>query len=919
MMRKSNLTLALLLSLAAGAKAYGAIGAEIPLANTDIGNQASVSYFTEGNVQKFLQSNIVITRINSIYNLSLTPDRNTRLTKGKTAIFNHTLVNTGNILDNYDLTHTYGTRAVKLYLDRNNNGIIDNGETEIANTGSAAAPNYPIKNLEPGQAVSLLVVVPTLETDPDPELTGKLFAQSLGNTKLPKVEVNEIIGFQSGGTAQVFKSLNKSSGTSENDNEVTVYLKIANEDTKPEDIALNFSLTDILQPEFEYVPGSAKFKNFNGVDTTLTDDKDIEAVNNGTIVTFERTGQTINFAIETGVPANSKLNSPNGVLEFKVKVPANTPVGIIPNHVDYSYKPTGGIVVNTQSNRVNYEVLKYVRATFTGQHIPVGQAGETLRFENKFVNTANAPERYSLSLSDEFFPAGTTFRLAMDSEEMKDEAGNIYHEERPVIDTNGDGKIDTGIVYPGEKNHVNVILYATLPTNMSNPGSGYKIVKNATSTFKPDYIVKANDTLGTIRVSTVDITNDYSVNEKPDNAPGLGLGPERNPVTQLNLNPGKVGNFVLHVNNTSKYVEEQYSLEVSTKPDFSDMTLPSGVVVKFKQGGGAEITKTIKINPGNNQRIDAEVTVSPTAGAAVVPLYFRVISSTTGAYDIKYDSLSINPVRSVQVIPNLFGETYAGGNIVYTHKVRNNGNVLEGDGKASSLNLQTKESLAQWRTETFLDINKNGIFEPAVDIAFVDFATIGGLNPGQEVTIFARVFAPLGAPSGALNQTTITPNLTQGTYSTTPTVTSANDKTTVLAEKLTITKYQKIRGRAVDQVGGQWTTGLQNANSADIIEYRIDVRNSGTDEARTIQLKDSIPFYTTIIYGNGIDVPKYDVVDSKGAVTPGGVITRIPASGTRGEVVVDLDKIDAASTVRLYFSVKINGNPKPADSESNQN
>ncbi|MGL5970393.1 MAG: hypothetical protein ACRCZL_00100, partial [Cetobacterium sp.] len=63
MMRKSNLKLALLLSLLAGAKSYASlIGAEVPLANTDIGNQAYVSYFAENDTQKFLQSNIVITR-----------------------------------------------------------------------------------------------------------------------------------------------------------------------------------------------------------------------------------------------------------------------------------------------------------------------------------------------------------------------------------------------------------------------------------------------------------------------------------------------------------------------------------------------------------------------------------------------------------------------------------------------------------------------------------------------------------------------------------------------------------------------------------------------------------------------------------------------------------------------------------------
>ncbi|MGL5972024.1 MAG: hypothetical protein ACRCZ1_02135 [Cetobacterium sp.] len=900
MTKKNGLKLALLLSLATGAKAYGMVAAEVPLANTDIGNQAYVSYYTEGNLQKFLQSNIVITRINAAYNLDLTPNRTVALTRGTTAMFNHVLTNTGNIIDSYDLTHTYGPSAgrdVKIYLDQNNNGMIDNGEAEIPYLNS----KYQIKNIEPGQAVSLLVSVPTTTNDTAATLTGQISSKSVGNSSLPIKTVTETITFQEGGNAIVYKAINKSSGTSEIENEIIVYLKIANESTKAEDIATEFSLTDKLDPRFNYVPGSAKFKNFNGIDTVLTDRDDTEINNNSTPIKFKYENGEIKFDILNGVPANNPLNSQNGILEFKVKVPANTPVGMVPNYVDYKYKPTGALnSIDAASNKVNYEILKYVRATFEGMHIPVGQAGETLRFENKLTNTANAAERFSLKLSDEFFPAGTTFRLAMES--IEDEG----HVERPVIDTNGDGNIDTGLVYPGLENHVNVILYATLPTNMPEPGSNYKIVKNATSAYNPDYVVRANDTLGTIKIATVDITNNQSISENA-NAEGVGLGPERNPVNQKTVNPGSVANFVLHINNTSKYVEEQYSLEVSTKPDFSDMTIPAGIVVRFKQGGGAEVTKTAKIGPDRSQRIDAEVTVSPTAGAMIVPLYFRATSLTTGSRDIKYDSLAVNPIRSVQIIPNLTGETYAGGNIVYTHKVRNNGNVLEGDGKVSSLILETKESLSQWRTELFIDSNKNGIFETGIDVPFVDFATVGGLKPAEEVTIFARVLAPMGAPAGVINKTTITPKLTQGTYSMTPTVTSAYDDTKILAEKLSIRKLQKIRGKVVDGKLDAWKTALQDANPKDVIDYRIEVRNTGSDNANMIQLKDSIPFYTTIIHGGAYGVPKWEVLNSSNVVMLSGFIKNLPASGTRGDLVVDVNSLDANHMLVLEFSVQING------------
>ncbi|MGL4672904.1 MAG: hypothetical protein ACRCZR_08840 [Cetobacterium sp.] len=911
MMKKSNLKLALLFSLIAGAKAYGAIGAEIPLANADIGNQAYLSYYTEAGVQKLIQSNIVITRINASYNLALTPNREQTITAGSIAYFSHTLTNTGNIVDSYELTHGYD-KTLTVYLDKNNNGVLDSDEltgTQILKDGK-----FPINSLNPGERTSLIIAVPTASGDEaslykDKPITAKSIGYSVAGQLSKTATALETIYFQTGGNAIVYKAINKASATSEFEQEIVVSLKLANDDKTPTNIAELFKLTDELQDGFKYVPNSATFKNFeDGTVTALTDDDKDEIGNNSAPLKFEWNNlgkpnstekDKITFELPNGIPGNIQLSNPNGVLQFKVKVPINTKVGTISNSVKYEFEPFGtNTKLERESNAVNYEVLKYVRAKFDGMHIPVGNAGETLRFVNKFTNTANSAERYSITLSDQFFPAGTTFRLAMDSKQIGTEEGN--HVERPIIDTNGDGKMDTGLVDPGEDNHVNVILYATLPINMPNPGSDYKIVKNATSTFKPDYNVKANDTLGTIKISTVDITNNTSLSEDP-NSLGNGLGPERNPVTQISLNPGKVGNFVLHINNTSQYVDEQYSLEVSTKADFSDMALPAGVVVKFKQGGGAEVTKTEKITPGNSQRIDAEVTVAANTGAAVVPLYFRVTSLTTGSRDIKYDSLNINAVRSVQIIPNLTGETYAGGNIVYTHKVRNNGNVLEGDGKASSLNLKTTESIAQWKTETFLDVNKNGIFEPAIDIPFVDFATTNGLKAGEEVTIFARVFAPLGAVAGSTNRTTITPVITQGTYATTPTITSATDDTKILAEKLNIIKYQRLDPAA------KWTTGLQKANSGDKIYYRIEVKNTGSDEARTLQLKDSIPFYTTIIYGvESILAPKYRITKADGSFEE-LTIPNLPTSGTRGDVVVDIPVLAPGATASMEFVVKING------------
>ena len=134
---------------------------------------------------------------------------------------------------------------------------------------------------------------------------------------------------------------------------------------------------------------------------------------------------------------------------------------------------------------------------------------------------ANAPEIYNLAIADKFFPVGTTFRMALQTPGQG---------ERPALDNNGDGIIDTGTVEINET--VNVILYAQLPQNITNLQSNYTVKKVATSTHTPTYNLNVLDTLTTLTAATVDLTNreDLAANI---NAPGKGLGLEQSPVTQI--------------------------------------------------------------------------------------------------------------------------------------------------------------------------------------------------------------------------------------------------------------------------------------------------------------------------------------------------------------------------------------------------
>lgn len=891
---KSLLVATSVLSMITYSSVMGAARDDIPLANYDIGNQATLTYQTLGGADKLLKSNTVLTRINQTYALTLDPDRTVNIFKGKVALFNHTLTNYGNGTDNFEITHNYdATRGVKIYLDANNNGVLEPDEQEIVPINE----KYIINELGPWESQSIIVRVPTNSGDTAPTLTGKLTAKSLGSeADSINDSADETITFTADANVGVYKALSSASGASDITREITVYIKVFNDSTT---VGTEAVLTDDLNTKFTYIENSAKWQGFNSDSIISLSDNNYNQDGIKYSVLKKAQGGPDNDKVTltlATVPNNSPVESKGGVLSFKVLIKEGESVGSIPNTVRYTFKSGDTSIAERTSNTVTYSILKYVRATFTGDTIENAQAGQRLRFVNTFKNIGNASEIYNLEIADKFFPAGTTFLLTLQTPGQ---------EERPILDTNGDKIDDTGIV--GINEVINVILYAQLPKNITNLQSNYTVKKIATSTHTPSYNINTLDKLTTLTAATVDLTNNDDLVSNTD-APGKGLGPEQSPVTQISLNPGQKKNFILYVNNTSSYITDTFKLEVSTKADFSDQILPLGVGVKFKIGGEVEVKTTSPILPGDSQRVDAEVSVALNTVAKTVPLYFRVTSLTTGAKDIKYDSITINAIRDVSITPNNSGSTYAGGQIIYTHTVRNNGNVLEGDGAASEVNIITTETLTQWATEIFIDSNGNGIFDIGIDTAFRDFATVGGLSPGEEVKIFARVAAPVGAPAAAINITTIRPSVTQGTYSTPPTITIATDTTTILAEDLTIIKSQKL-GEAES-----YTPDSKKANPGATIFYKIEVKNTGTVEAKNVKILDTIPYFTTILSGTGGGEgvgfkASYRITDAQGINGAFKVAETQPESGNRGEIVANVGILKPNEKATLYFQVKIDDMP----------
>lgn len=114
-----------------------------PLAGTSIGNQASASYTDANNVARVTVSNTVTTIVAQVAGLTLTQSQTKTGAPGQPLSFPHTITNTGNNSDSYNLvtlnpTGTSISGTPQFFADANCDGVADNG-TAIISIGPVAA------------------------------------------------------------------------------------------------------------------------------------------------------------------------------------------------------------------------------------------------------------------------------------------------------------------------------------------------------------------------------------------------------------------------------------------------------------------------------------------------------------------------------------------------------------------------------------------------------------------------------------------------------------------------------------------------------------------------------------------------------------------------------------------------------------
>lgn len=910
--RFNQLALSVALAMGGLAALPGAAYAAAPDANQIIGNIATASYSDGSGATRSATSNPVNTTVLQVAGFTLTSDNTKYVTLGGSVVFPHTLTNTGNGTDTFELTASqvasptddFNLGTLAIYADADGNGVPDNG-TNLAGTTVSLARDGVFTFVVVGYAPAsgLLdgadAVVNVTADSQVYEGTGDDVAD-VTNVDTALITADAVIN--------VTKTANVVQGPTGTVIEYTItYTNVGN------NTATGVTLSDAIPAGTTYVDNSA---TWNGAVVTDGGDADVFA--------------TVGAPTVTSVTAAVGSVAPNvtGQIKFSVVVNATTAPGTLINTASLDYDPDGPGVktpVTTPSNDVPFLVLQ-TRNVGANDSTTVGDdtgaddivevasalQGATVTFANEIWNQGNGTDTFNITYSNVSFPAGTAITL------YKDDGVNVLQ------DTNGDFVVDTGPVAAGAR--YTVILKAVLPPGFTGvPAGPYDITKTATSTASGvlnnplDVSDTVTDRLLAVVSSTVDLENAAGLGD------GTGAANETdggNPFTVVAVNPGGSATFVLNVENTSLSADN-YTFLADDDGTFAGVNdLPAGWSVNFYQAGapdcsvlGAAVVNTGTINAGATGTYCGVVT-TPANAAPVTEqdIWFQITSPLTGSVDKKLDAVTVNTVRSIQMTTNNSGTVFPGGTVDYIHNITNNGNVLEGDvaGEVVLSAVNSTGAPNPWATQLFWDANNNGVLDvaeavtPITDISAFVSNGAAGLDAGETIRIFARVISNVNALDGATDVATITATVTgdvsglgpQGTAGGSgPATVSNTDTTQVNAGQIRLYKTQALDAACDGTADAPLDVTPISAKPGACIIYNIEARNEGTSPATVVVVNDDVPTFTTLFTTAG-GRPTV----SQGTVSPTNA--GAPLNYT-GNVQASFGTINGGQSASMQMSVKI--------------
>lgn len=857
--------------------------AKAPAVGTIIKNQATATYKDSSGVEQTTTSNLVETVVQQVGAFTLEQDQSRYGIEGQVVSFPHVLTNTGNGNDSFALSaidilvgDDYDFNDINIYPDVNQDGIADSN-VPITNTGVLAADEafYFV--------VSATVPVGVLDTD-----TGRITVQGISAfSNGVKTNTDEAV-VSDKAVVRVTKSISTNSGTA-GSGPYTVTLTYSNPSTVD---ASDVTLIDDLPAGMNYEPGSGRWSR-TGSGFALTD-IGTDAAQGTSPDTVTYCGYATGCLGQVEAVIDSVVSGDSGTISFSITLDPGLSVSTLVNTGEFSYNNGTTVVPSQETNPVPVDIIAQPGVIANGTQTssddvnfevvsqPAAPIGSTVAFDNVIWNTGNATDTFDISIDQAAatFPTGTTFAL--------------YKSDgfTPLLDNDNSGEVDTGPVEAGE--FYVVVLKARLPMSVSTfVAAGYDVTKTATSAIDPSLSNSVTDHLDEITGSVVDLTNDAAATDPA--ATGVGAGPLPAAQTVVEVAPGGSGVFKLYVNTGD--VADSFDLSYSTDASFASTVLPTGWTATFHADGGTGDCSTLGAVTSNTGVISANsaklicAQVSIASGVAFtntqVSVYFKVDSVLTGASDIKHDAVLMTASQKLILEPDNNAITEPGNSVTYMHRLTNPGNTIY-----TGLTLANTDTLAAdgWTSILYEDTDGDGVLSGA-DQPVGTYT----LNPGESMTIFAKVFAPATAPYGASNLTDIVATGSTDTGTVVVETVSAKDTTTVAATNMAITKRQ---APDADCDGSEDTAFSFDAFAAQpntCVLYNLTATNTSASSSHNVRIDDLIPEFTSHFTDSGA-LP---------TISAGTLHATNPAEGGTGVIGGNAGVVPAGGSVTLIFGVLV--------------
>ncbi len=521
------------------------------------------------------------------------------------------------------------------------------------------------------------------------------------------------------------------------------------------------------------------------------------------------------------------------------------------------------------------------------QTVDVVSTGTQAVFSLVVTNKGNANDVFELSVVNSTFPAGTAFTFY-------DATGNV-----PLSDSNGSG-VDTGVV-PGNDATLEIVVRATLPAGFSGTGD-FDAVVTATSANDPS-ATKASDPT-TIRLEAV-VEAVADLHNAPGGASGVdddALGtPEYEPVTTFAGQIGNTVNIPLYIDNDTA-TSDSFVLSAGSSWDAATSTLgalPAGWSVEFFLGSGGvpvgtaisnsgavppgltdyEIIAVVSIPndgalaatdfsfdndaDGTDETIDGNTT-TPGDGDGDYPIFFRIVSPTTGATDIKLDAIDVDANRALSLVTPGINQVEGGGTVVYNHTLSNSGNVDEG------VEITASNSQTGWTNSISIDTDGNGSADidvanltigSTITVQLTDGSTVsidiadadGDLVPelvvpaGVSLPLEAVVFAPANGAPNELDILTI--DATNADTTTGAPSAQVTDQTTIISGQVRLVKTVAVDAACdgnpdPDAATGFAQTQITGVEPGQCVIWQVVATNQGDATASNVIIYDAVTAFS---------------------------------------------------------------------------